>query len=424
MSLFACVFRVGTMSKQLRILYALGPENVIDSYKSWRKGEDTSSQVSITYSGQFYEVCKSLGAKGYVIAESNKAEIIKDENFIVERRPVFLANASGVFYHLRQLLRGLQLLSVAIRFRANVAFLASGTTYWFVLLLFDWSGIKVIPCLHCTLWRKYREQTLGERIILKLSRSLFQSSCHSIHVVSRDIAEQVTKLTEYRNQSIYEFNPTYQRGYFDNIAPPPERSSQVGTKEKECSKELSAFRVLFVGRIEFDKGVFDLLEVARKISKQAIKDIVFDICGDGTALDSLRQAVEQDSLDRFFIFHGYCNKQQMQEIFGKTHILIVPTRSDFIEGFNRAVAESILSGRPVVTSAVCPALSYVRPAAIEVPPDNPEAYTQAILELYSNSRTYEEKRLACLKLQQQFYDASRSWGAALKSSLLSIQQES
>jgi glycogen synthase len=62
-----------------------------------------------------------------------------------------------------------------------------------------------------------------------------------------------------------------------------------------CHKELSAFRVLFIGRIEFDKGVFDLLEAARKISKQGIKDIVFDICGDGTALDSLRQTVTQDS---------------------------------------------------------------------------------------------------------------------------------
>jgi glycogen synthase len=411
------------MSKQLRVLYALGPENVIDSYKSWQKGEDTPSQVSITYSSQFYEVCKSLDAKGYVMAESKLPEIITDNNFIIERRPPFFANASGILYHLRQLLRGLQLFNVAIRFRPNVVLVASGTTYWFVLLLFNWVGIKVIPCLHCTLWRKYRDQTFGERIILKLSRSLFQSSCHSIHVVSRDIAEQVTKLIECQNQSIYEFNPTYRRGYFDNIAPPPELSSQVTTKGKNSHK-LSAFRVLFLGRVEFDKGVFDLLEIAKLISKQGIKDIVFDICGDGTALESLHQTVKQQSLDRFFVFHGYCNKQQMHKIFGQTHIVIVPTRSDFIEGFNRAVAEGILSGRPVVTSAVCPALSYVRPAAIEVPPDNPEAYAQAILELYSNSKTYGEKRLACLKLQQQFYDVNRSWGAALKASLLSIQQES
>lgn len=405
------------MSKKLRVLYALGPENVIDSYKSWRQGEDTSSQVSKTYSGQFYEVCKTLDAKGYVIAESEFAEIIKDDNFIIERRPVLLANASGMFYHLRQMLRGLELLSIAIRFRANVILAASGTTYWFILLLFNWFGIQVIPCLHCTLWRKYREQTYGEKIILKLSRSLF-NSCHSIHVVSRDIAEQVQKLTHQSHKFIYEFNPSYQRSYFSNITPPSPRNSQLTSSNNEL------FRVLFVGRIELDKGVFDLLEIARIISERGIKDIAFDICGDGTALAPLREAIKQESLDRFFVFHGYCNRQKMQRIFGATHMTIVPTRSDFIEGFNRAVAESVLAGRPVVTSAVCPALSYVRSAAIEVPPDNPQAYAKAIIELYSDFQVYEQKRLACLKLQQQFYDVNRSWGAALKSSLLSIQQES
>lgn len=400
------------MSKQLRILYALGSENVIDSYKSWQKGEDSTSQISMTYSSQFYEVCKNLDAKAYVIAESKSSEIIKDENFIIERRPVPLANASGIFYHLRQILQGLQVLGIAIRFRANVVLIASGTTYWFILPLFNLIGIKVIPCLHCTLWRKYSEQTLGEKIILKLSRNVFKSSCHSIHVVSNDIAAQVAKLTEHQHPSIYEFNPSYRRSYFANMAPPPERNLKS-----------SPFRILFIGRVEWDKGAFDLLEIAKEISKLGIRDIVFDICGDGTALASVREAVKNNSLDSFFNFHGYCNKQQMREIFQKTHIMIVPTRTNFNEGFNRAVAEGILSGRPVVTSAVCPALSYVRSAAIEVPPDNPKAYAKAVLELYNNPKAYEEKHLACLNLQQQFYDTNRSWGAALKSSLLSIQEE-
>ncbi|MEM7579784.1 MAG: glycosyltransferase, partial [Cyanobacteria bacterium P01_A01_bin.80] len=103
------------MNKSLRILYAVGPENVIDSYKYWKKGEDAPSQVSVPYSGQFYEVCKSLNASGYVIAQSTKKELIKDDSFIVEHRPVPLPKASGIIYHLRQIWYGLHLLVSAIR---------------------------------------------------------------------------------------------------------------------------------------------------------------------------------------------------------------------------------------------------------------------------------------------------------------------
>lgn len=34
---------------------------------------------------------------------------------------------------------------------------------------------------------------------------------------------------------------------------------------------------------------------------------------------------------------------------------------------------------------------------------------------------YEEKRRRCLEVQEQFYDISKGWGAALKSVLVAIQ---
>ena len=66
--------------------------------------------------------------------------------------------------------------------------------------------------------------------------------------------------------------------------------------------------------------------------------------------------------------------------FASSHAVIVPTTSRFEEGFNMVCAEAILAGRPVITSAVCPALAYIREAAIEVQPDNIDQYYQAILQ--------------------------------------------
>ncbi|MEB3217576.1 MAG: glycosyltransferase family 4 protein [Nostocales cyanobacterium 94392] len=397
------------MSKALRILYAVGPENVIDAYNYWVKGEDAPSQVSVPYSSQFYEVCQTLNAQGYVIAQSTKKQMIRDELFIVESRRVPLPKASGIVYHLRQIWYGLHLLQSAIRFRANVVIASTGTTYWFVFSLFSWLGIKVIPSVHCTLWCKYLPVRKVDQFILALSRNLFTTDCQAIMTVSHDISQQISQLTGERHRPILEFFPTFRRADFAGLDVPP--------------KSGLSFSILFAGRIEKNKGVFDLLEIAKRFAKQGIKDITFHICGTGSALESLRLAANKAQVDDSFICHGYCTKPQMREMFNRSHVVVVPTRKDFIEGFNRVVCESILSGRPVVTSSVCPALSYMGDAVFEVPPNDTLAYGDALLTLYEDKQLYEQKRQACLQVQEQFYEMSKSWGAALKSILLTIEEE-
>lgn len=389
------------MPKPLRILYAVGPEDVIEAYNYWIKGLDAPSQVSVTFSSQFYEVCKTLDAQGYVIAQSHKKDKLQDDRFIIERLPV--PWSPGALYHLRQIYCGLSLLASALRFRANVVVADSGTTYWFVLSLFSWLGITVIPSLHCMLWCKYLPLRLVDKLNLSLSRNLFASDCKAILVASQDIAKQISQLTCGKHQPILEFFSSYRRSDFANIPEP---------------SPASPMRVLFAGRVEQNKGVFDLLEIAKRFATEG-KDIIFDICGEGSALEPLRQAAIQAGVERSFICHGYCSKPQMRSMFAQCHVVIVPTRTDFIEGFNRVVCESILSGRPVVTSAVCPALSYVADAVVEVPPNDVQAYGDALVKLLCDRQLYEQKRLACQVVQEQFYDPTKSWGAALKTILTS-----
>ncbi|MDJ0772340.1 MAG: glycosyltransferase family 4 protein [Mastigocoleus sp. MO_167.B18] len=396
------------MPKQLRILYASGPEDVIEAYNFWIQNQDVPSQVSVPYCRQFYEVCRALDARAYVIAPTRKSEYLHKEQFIVESCPVPIKNASGIVYHLQQLWCALRLLVRAIRFRANVAVISSGNTHWFLLPIFSWLGINVVPSLHCVLWRKYAAKSLSDKLSLQLGSYFFRKKCRGILTVSHDIAKQVDELTRGEHPPIFEFFPTFRQADFVNIPEPP--------------KNGKTFRVLFAGRVEENKGVFDLLEIAKRFSEQGIKEIVFDICGTGSALDPLRLAASEAKVEENFICHGYCKKSQMREMFGRSHVVIVPTRTDFVEGFNRVVGESILAHRPVVTSAVCPALCYVQDAVMEVPPNDIQAYGDALLELYQNPELYETKRQACFRVKEQFYDVEKSWGTALKSILLAIQE--
>ena len=394
------------MSKQLRILYAAGPGNVVETYRHWIKGQDDPSQVAITYSAQFYEVCRALDASAYVISSAQERKFLHDGQFTIEQRPIPWRSSSSLLFYLGRLWYGLGLIASALRFKADVAVIADGTTHWFVLSLLTWLGVQVIPSLHCVLWPKYLSQSWVEKLILKLSRNFFANNCTAILTISDDISEQVAQLAARQHPPILKFSPTYRRSQFARIAPPdPERSP---------------FRVLFVGRIEQNKGVFNLLEIAQRFAKEGRQDITFDLCGSGPMLEPLRLAAKAAGVDSSFICHGHCNKSQMRERFNWAHVVIVPTRTDFIEGFNKVVAEGVLSGRPVVVSRVCPAVSCLQEAVVEVPPDDTKSYGDALLELCDNREFYEQKRTSSLALQEQFYDNSRSWGAALKSVLVVI----
>jgi glycosyltransferase involved in cell wall biosynthesis len=174
---------------------------------------------------------------------------------------------------------------------------------------------------------------------------------------------------------------------------------------------------MFMGRIVENKGVYDVIEIARDLNERRKGDFYFDICGDGEDLPAARQLTKELGLGGAVVCHGFCDTEKLRTLLGASHASIVPTRSDFEAGFEMTCAEAILAGRPLVTSRVCPALEYLTDASVEVRPDDVGAYRDAIVRLRDDVDFYEKKRKACASLQEQFYDCSNSWYAAMRRAL-------
>jgi glycogen(starch) synthase len=394
------------MSHSLRILYAAGPGDVLGTYRHWKAGRDDPSQVSMTYSGQFYDLIKELDAEAYVIACNKNRGLLRDGQFVIEHRPIpFHHTPNAVLYHLGQLWSALRLICSAIFYRADVVVIVCGTCHWFPLRILRLFRVKVVPTMHCVIWRKGQSLRGLQRHIGKLNRKFFTKTVAAIMTASHDISQQLGELTGGGMKSVHEFLPTYR----------PEQFKEIG----EASKVRAPFRVFFAGRVERNKGVFDLLEIARRFTAAGRTDIEFDLCGAGGALPELKASAEAADLAERFRCHGHCNKPTMREMFARCHVVIVPTTSEFIEGFNQVVAEGVLSGRPVITSSVCPALDYVRDAVVEVPPDDVKGYGDAILKLCDDQAFYEQKTAACYAAQGQFYDPEKSWRQTLRNVLRS-----
>jgi len=384
-------------NKRLCLAYAAGPGDIVGTFSYWHKGMDDPNQVAVTYSSLFFDACRTLGAKGIAISSCSRKERIATEQFYVENLPKGPVK-SGIAFHVQQVRYVIKIIMIVVSKQADILIMADSTGYFFPFLWFAPRSLQIVPSLHCTLWPKSRESSITRKIISFLNRDLFSRRASAILCLSEDIHRQLLNITGNKTASIYPFIPHYRKELFKNIPPPP---------------STLPFNLLYAGRIEKEKGIFDLLEIAFLLKQAGNTTIAFHLCGNGSEDEELRNAIVKKGVESIFHLHGYCQQEEMFGHISRSHAFIVPTRSSFEEGFNKVVAESILAGRPVITSSVCPALDYVREAVLEVPPDDIPAYLDAVIKLSSCRKLYLEKQIGCKNLQEQFYDPDRSWGAAL-----------
>ncbi|MBD2112034.1 MULTISPECIES: glycosyltransferase family 4 protein [Cyanophyceae] len=388
-------------AKQLKIVYSSAPVDATSVYMHWVLGQDDPSHFAITYAQHFYELAKKFSAKSWLISSRDKKGLIQDNDFRVEFRSLKYQSRSSMAYFAGQFWSGLRLIFSVILFKADILIVTEDRTFWFLLGILPLFGIKIIPTIHCTLWPKYKRPSAVQQIIQKLNSWFFRYGCVEICVVSEDIKDQIVKITNGRSRPIRTFVPAYRKEFLDDI------------KSRNYDAESDKFQVLFAGRVESSKGIYLLLEVAKRFILTN-PNCVFNICGTGSQVEKLKAAALEAGIEKQFVLHGHCDRNKLRKMYEMSHVIAVPTTKDFVEGFNKVVAEGVIMGKPIVTSPVCPALSVVRDAAVEVAPDNVDDYLNAILKLATDKEFYRQKQKNALALREQFFSYSKSWEAQVE----------
>jgi glycosyltransferase involved in cell wall biosynthesis len=377
--------------------------DAVDVYERWKSGEHTKL-FGTSYLMQFYALCSEIGASAFIITTlPGRFERQQIDNVIVENRPP--PKAGGLTYHLLIVWQMLALAPALFRFRPSAFIVTAYANYWFALAYVRLFGTEIIPSAHCVLWRPFCSNPLHWRFLHWLDGLFLRLFVNRAMAISGVVAEQLMKLSKKKTLDVAIVTPTYRPGHFDAIRAP--------------AHDRRPFRVLFNGRIETNKGVFDLLAVAARLHRERGGEFHFDICGDGEELERLRRTVVEQSLADTMHVHGFCEKDRMSHLLAASHVVVVPTRSDFEEGLAKSCVEAVLAGRPFISSPVCPALEALGAAAIGVPPDDVTGYYEAIIALSDDPVLYHQKAHACKALQDQFYDESESYQAVLRRHLVS-----
>lgn len=104
--------------------------------------------------------------------------------------------------------------------------------------------------------------------------------------------------------------------------------------------------ILYVGRVEEEKGVSDLVEIFNKSIKEKFPEFKMKILGTGSYLTQLKKEISDLQLENRVITEGFKNENEIRSIMSSSYVFVFPTRR--VEGFPMTIVESLISGLPVI----------------------------------------------------------------------------
>lgn len=390
-------------SPSLKVSYLSGPADVPRFLSEMHEGR--SDYFGTNYMKLFLRLMNAIDAQAQVVTWFGTENYeMTDGRFKLLNRP--LPAGRGIRYHLAMLIWHFSVLVKVFAYRPDIFVLTGNQNYWWTMAPLRLIGVRFIASYHCVLWPKFRQPDMKIRAFSWLNGTLILRAMDAILSTSADIRHQATSLLgRGKTRPVFiDHLPSYDPAQFAGI-PSPQGLSR------------KPFSTIFLGRLEANKGIYDIVDLADRLERERPGDFVFQICGAGSEDTALDARIKSLGLASAVICHGHCGPDKIRAIMSECHASIVPTRSDFEAGFEMTCSEAILSDRPLVASMVCPALDYLSPAAIAIEPDNLELYYEAIVRLADDREFYASKQSACEALKGQFFDTANGWYQAMQRAL-------
>ena len=234
----------------LRIAYDAGPGDIWGVYRALSRGEADFSTSHVSYAELMIRACRSLlGAQALLALTTNPGGEDEDFRFAglsvrVLRIQDHLKGKRNLAYHAASLYSAVELRRVLKMFAPDVLVLGDHPSLLLAALMRP-RGCSIVRAYHCVLWPQ-EGRKLSNRVLTFLDSLLVGSLVGSFSVL-RHITDQVQAAFDSR-APICEYLPHYDLTKHKHLTPLPPLDRDL--------------RVAFVGRVEIDKGVLDLVQIA------------------------------------------------------------------------------------------------------------------------------------------------------------------
>ena len=182
-----------------------------------------------------------------------------------------------------------------------------------------------------------------------------------------------------------------------------------------CFRELNRVRsineenncILFFGNIVPVKGLDTLIEAIPIITKEIV-NVKLIIAGDG-AIPKKCWKIINKYRSNFEIHNYFIPNEKVWEFFSRANIVVIPNKRQ--DGHSGSLTIAYSFGKPVVTTNVgeFPLLVEKAGCGLVVPPNNPKALAEAIIEILENYKLRKKMSKNALKMAEKI-----SWNEIAK----------
>ena len=160
------------------------------------------------------------------------------------------------------------------------------------------------------------------------------------------------------------------------------------------------FDAVFQGRLHFQKGVLELVEIWRLVVNQRPKALLA-IIGDGQLEHELKEKIRKFKLQKNIVLFGFKSGKEKYEIFKQSKIVVHPAIYD---SGGMAAAEAMAWGLPGVSFDLESLKTYYPKGMVKTPCGDYKIFAQNIILLLSNPKIYNKISNNALELVRNVWD--------------------
>ncbi len=178
--------------------------------------------------------------------------------------------------------------------------------------------------------------------------------------------------------------------------------------------------ILYVGRIEEKKGVYDLLKAYKRIEQKTDTTMVKLIyAGDGSLLNGLVREARKTHLKDKVIFLGKVHYENLGELILQSLFVVVPSRSTMCEGICKVALEAQILGKPLIAPnyGVFPYIINNHSNGLLFKPDSISDLYEKMYSLLTNEDLYRSLKKGAFTARQRFTIPDTTFSDAIVSSL-------
>lgn len=382
--------------RRLKIAFLGGPGDVVGTFDYWMKGHTDPRIPVIGYSSQFYTLVEKIGADALVLTEPAGSPETEHPRFRFVHTPRHRP-AGRIAYRVDRARFARAVLREIAAFDPDVMVVGSETPLSVI------RGVprrgRVVLSAHSTFWPMGRRGTslrarLQQARIARALKRISAAVC-----TSPECCAQISQLSGNGVQGFVE-TPQIPLAYAQPAVPRTE-----------------ARKLLYLGRIERDKGVLDLVAAFDRVAA-TLPGVSLEIAGDGAAEAELRAMIDVAEHGAQIDFVGRLSGESVHAALERADLLICPTRAELTEGLALVVVEAAAHGVPTLLSSVVPAKEVVAGACLEFPAGDIDALQAKLHSVVSDRAGYQDLVQGLSDRRAQFFDRSLSWGMQLYRALL------